>query len=87
MNNNDYDDDFSFYNINSIVNYIKENFVQILLFILVFVIIYIVDYIYNINAILFSIQQPITQQQVTPKISKIKQSIKLPKRRGNSKKY
>jgi len=46
------EDDFSIYNINSILNYIQNNVFQIVLFILVFLIIYIVDYISTINSIL-----------------------------------
>jgi flagellar biogenesis protein FliO len=46
------EDDFSIYNINSILNYIQNNLFQILLFILVFLIIYIVHYISNINSLL-----------------------------------
>jgi len=46
------DNDFSIYNFNSIVNYIKNNILQIFLFILVFLIIYIVDRISTINSML-----------------------------------
>ena len=46
------DNDFSIYSLNSIINYIRNNLVQILLFVLVFIIIYIVDHISNINAML-----------------------------------
>ncbi len=46
------DNDFSIYNFNSIVNYIKNNILQIFLFILVFLIIYIVDHISTINSML-----------------------------------
>jgi hypothetical protein len=45
-------DDLSDWNIYSIINYIKENFVQFLLLLSVFFIIYIVDYLNNINAVL-----------------------------------
>ncbi len=38
----------------SIINFIKEYFIQLLLLILVFVIIYIVDHISNINTIISS---------------------------------
>jgi len=40
----------------SIINFIKDYFIQLLLLILVFVIIYIVDHISNINTIIFSTQ-------------------------------
>jgi hypothetical protein len=46
--------ELSIWNLNSILNYIKENFFQIFLLILVCIIIYTVDYISNINIILFS---------------------------------
>jgi len=45
------------WNFHSITNYIKEHFIQILLFILVFVIIYIVDHISQLNAMMYGITQ------------------------------
>jgi len=51
------EDDFSFYNINSITIFLKNNVIQICLFIMVFIIIYIVDHISNINTMLLAIQQ------------------------------
>jgi len=48
------DDDFSFWNINSVLNHIINNFPQFLLLIFVFVIIYIVDYINNLNTVIYS---------------------------------
>lgn len=53
----DYDDDFSFYNMNSIIDFVKNNMIQIFLFIMVFIIIYIVDQISNINTMLLAMQQ------------------------------
>ena len=50
--NETYNDDLSIWNIYSIINYIKENFVQFLLLLSVFFIIYFVDYLNNINAAL-----------------------------------
>jgi hypothetical protein len=44
-----------FKDLNSIITYIKENIIQILLLVLVFIIIYVVDHISNINSILFGI--------------------------------
>jgi hypothetical protein len=52
-----YDDDFSFYNMNSIIEFVKNNLTQIFLFLLVFIIIYIVDHISNFNAMLMAIEQ------------------------------
>ena len=43
----------------SIMSYIKDNIIQIIMFFSVFVIIYLVDHISNINAILFSMPPPI----------------------------
>jgi len=57
--------EISIWNLNSIINYLKDNFIQILLLILVFVIIYTVDYISNINTMIFSNTQalPILKQK------------------------
>jgi hypothetical protein len=52
-------DDFNIYDINSILGFIKENVIQILLLLLVPIIIYIVDHISNINAVLFGLPSPI----------------------------
>jgi hypothetical protein len=49
-----YEDEISIWNINSIVTYIKDHFIQILMLLSVFVIIYLVDYISNINSAIFS---------------------------------
>ena len=72
MENNE---EFSIYNINLLINFIKNNFIQIILFILVFVIIYVVDHITNINAAIFAMPSPI------PGVSAIqpKSQIKIPK--------
>lgn len=74
----DDESDLSIYDFNSIINYIKNNYIQILLLFLVFCIIYIVDYISNINAILMApismlpgaSQPPITKIQKGRKTSK-----------------
>jgi dolichyl-phosphate-mannose--protein O-mannosyl transferase len=73
--------DLSIYDFNSIINYIKNNFVQLLLLVFVFFIIYIVDYISNINAIIMS---PISMMPVIPQQQL--QKIKIPKGRKTSKK-
>jgi hypothetical protein len=49
------DDDLDITNISSIVNYILNHKIQILLLILVGVIIYVVDYINQINSIIFNV--------------------------------
>jgi len=58
-------DDFSNWNIETIVHFIKNNIFQLLLLILVFVIIYVVDHITNLNAILYAMPLPnmISSQQ------------------------
>jgi len=71
-----YEDDFSFYNINSLIDFVKNNIIQILLFLLVFVIIYIVDHISNINTMLMVMQQ----QQEPAKVMK-KSKLKFKKSR------
>jgi hypothetical protein len=69
------DEDFSFYNINSILYFVKNNVIQIFLFLLVFVIIYIVDHISNINTMLLAMQQQ-QQQLAHKKITKKSKSKK-----------
>jgi len=59
--------DFSDWNIGSIVHFIKNNIIQLLLLILVFVIIYVVDHIANLNAMLYAMPLPnmISSQQAS----------------------
>ena len=78
-------DDFNITNINSIINFIKENTIQIFLLLLVPVIIYIVDHISNINAMIFGLQSPVpglasSSQNEPPKNQKI-QDKKVKKHR------
>jgi hypothetical protein len=81
------EDDFSIYNFNSIINYTKDNFFQILLLFLVFFIIYLVDYISNINTMISQINSMnIPQPQVQPQVQVQPQKIKHPKGRKMSKK-
>ena len=54
--NDTYNDELSIWNIYSIINYVKDNFVQFILLISVFIIIYYVDYINNINTALMNLQ-------------------------------
>ena len=72
--------ELSIYDFNSIINYIKNNFIQILLLLFVFLIIYAIDQISNINTMLMA---PITMM---PIITKNPQQIKIPKGRKRSKK-
>jgi hypothetical protein len=69
--------DLSIYDFNSIINYIKNNIIQILLLILVFIIIYTVDYISNINTILMTTSSMIPSM---PLVQIPEQIIKMPKR-------
>ena len=65
--------ELSGWDVNVIINYIKDNYIQILLLISVFVIIYIVDHISNINAILYSLPSAIPiQVKLTKKLKKSK---------------
>jgi len=70
------DTEFNIYNFKSIINYLQENVIQILLIILVFFIIYIVDYISNVNAILMS-QMNIIPQQLQNNIKKNNKKRKM----------
>ncbi len=70
--------DLSIYDFNSIINYIKNNFIQILLLLFVFLIIYTIDYISNINNMLMT---PIS---MIPSI--VQEPIKMLKKRKMSKK-
>ena len=77
--------ELSIYDFNSIINYIKNNFIQILLLLLVFFIIYLVDQISNINAMIMapiSMIPGIPQQLQQHK----QQPIKIPKENKRSKK-
>ena len=49
-------DEWTFF---SVISYIKDNIIQIILFFSIFLIIYIIDYVSNINAILSSTPYPI----------------------------
>lgn len=77
----DDESDLSIYDFNSIINYIKNNYIQILLLFLVFLIIYAVDYISNINAMLMA---PVAM--MTSKPQPQPPQIKMPKGRKISKK-
>ncbi len=54
-----FDEEISLWDINSITNFIKDNFIQILLLLSVFIIIYVIDYITHINAILYGLPSAI----------------------------
>lgn len=76
--------DNNFYDINSIIKYIYDNYIQLIMLISVFFIIYVVDRINQYNNIIFGITQipgipAITQPQQIPNISQ--NNIKLNKKR------
>lgn len=73
----EHDYDVSIYDFNSIIIYIKNNFIQFLLLFSVFFIIYTVDYITNINAMIMA------QNYMNP-LQQIKHQIKHSKRRKMS---
>lgn len=75
--------DVSIFDFNSIISYIKNNYIQILLLITVFFIIYTVDYISNINSMLIA---PISIIPVIPNQKSKTQQFKMPKGRKTSKK-
>ena len=78
-------ENFSFWNLNSVINFYKDKHFQILLFLLVFVIIYIVDHISNINAMIFAIPSAVPGQY-PQKTGKPFKPAKLGKRTKSSKK-
>ena len=67
---------FSF-DINSITNFIIENYKQILLFILVFIIIYVVEHITYYNALLYSLTTTTGLQTVQIEPNKINKPKKI----------
>jgi hypothetical protein len=84
MEKDDYD--FSIWNIHSVINYIKEHFIQLLLLLLVPIIIYTVDHIANINAMIFSLPSAIPGLPPQNNKLPIKANVKIPKKRGILKK-
>lgn len=73
------DDYFTLY---SVIKYVRENFVGLILLLLAVLIIYIVDYISHINSLIFAMPSPIPGMPATansipiPKIKKTKKSKK-----------
>ncbi len=80
-----YNDELSIWNIYSIINYVKDNFVQFILLISVFIIIYYVDYINNINTALMSLQLGMTPN--IPQLSNQMQEHAKFKKEFNKKDY
>jgi hypothetical protein len=77
--NDMYNEELSIWNIYSIINYVKENFVQFILLISVFIIIYYVDYINNFNTALTNLNVGLTNN--IPQISnQMQQHTKIKKK-------
>lgn len=77
--------DFS-WDINTNIDFIKNNYIQILMFLSVFVIIYVVDYISNINAVLFGIPSAVPGQNTTNQPKKANANMNFPKKKRHHKK-
>jgi hypothetical protein len=91
MDNFNSNDDFSFSNIKSVINYVIINYEKFILLLLVGIIIYFVDYITHINAFLYGAQHPIpgltSLATPTPKDNMNNMNIpKIPKRKRLSRK-
>lgn len=69
--NTDYE--FSIFNVNSVINFIQNNIIQLLLFGLVFFIIYIVDRVTHLNNIIAAAKQ---QQMMKEQLKQMKKSKK-----------
>ena len=83
VNNND---DFSFSDVNSIINYIINNYHKFLLLITVFLIIYFVDYISNINAFIYNRETIPGLASLKTPTPPINRNIKIPKQKKQGKK-
>jgi uncharacterized membrane protein YozB (DUF420 family) len=65
-------DDFSIWNINSVLTHIKDNMVSFILLICVFFIIYLVDHLTNYNTTLMAAAAAMPMQVIQPIIKKRK---------------
>jgi len=83
QSNNNNDDELSIYNFKSIVHFIQNNIVQIILFILVFVVIYVVDRLTHFNTMLVAIQQ---QKIMKEQMKQMKQMKKTKNAKNNKQK-
>ena len=88
MENFNSNDDFSFTNIKSVINYIIINYEKFLLLLLVCVIIYFVDYVTHINGFIYGGQQviPGLASLATPTPKDNTNILKIPKRKRLSRK-
>ena len=69
----EHDENWSF---NSIIHYISENFVGLLLLIVAFLIIYFVDYVNHLNGMILN-----TQPQIVPTMNTLHTSSKIKSRK------
>ena len=72
------EDEFSIFNLNSVINFIQNNIIKILLLGLVFFIIYIVDRVTNLNNMIAAVQQ---QQMMKEQIKQMKKEVKNNKKK------
>jgi hypothetical protein len=90
MDNFNSNDDFSFSNIKSVINYVIINYEKFILLLLVGIIIYFVDYITHLNAFIYGGQQVIpglaSLATPTPKDNMNANILKIPKRKRLSRK-
>jgi len=70
------EDEFSILNFNSIINFVQNNIIQLLLLMLVFIVIYVVDRITQFNNLLIAIQQEQMMRQQVRQIKKGKKKSK-----------
>jgi hypothetical protein len=70
--NGDGIDEFSIWNINSVLGHIKDNIVSFILLICVFFIIYIVDHLSNYNMMLMTMASSIPVAGIPPILKKRK---------------
>ena len=62
-------EDFSIWNIRSVMDYFKDNIAKLFLLVMVFVIVYVVDYLNNLNSM-------VALQTTIPGLNNITQQIK-----------
>jgi hypothetical protein len=74
------------WDINTIIDFIKNNYIQLLMILSVFVIIYVVDYISNINAVFFGIPSAVPGQNANNQPKKANVNTIFPKKKRYHKK-
>lgn len=76
----------SVWDIKTTIDFIKNNYIQILMFLSVFVIIYVVDYISNINAVLFGLPSAVPGLPANNQTKKATGNMNFPKKKKHHKK-